>query len=90
MANDITGLRDILFEELRSLGKNATPADIERAKAKSDIAQTIINSAKVEIDYMKQADSTKGTGFIPTPEVEKLPPGTSRPAPGITLHKGNW
>ena len=89
MANDITGLRDILFEELRSLGKDATSADIERAKAKSDIAQTIINSAKVEIDFMKQADSATGTGFIP--EAEKLPNGTTRSQLGVTVHKlGNF
>lgn len=86
--NDITALRDILFEELRSLGKDAKPEDIERAKAKSDIAQTIINSAKVEVDYMKQSNSMTGTEFIP---VKALPPGTKNPAPGVTVHKiGNW
>jgi len=80
--NDITALRSILFEELRSLGTNAKPEDIERAKAKSEIAQTIINSAKVEVDYMKQTGVNSGSGFIPA-EAPVLPKGIL----GVTVHK---
>lgn len=39
--------------------------EIERAKAISDVAQTIINSAKVEVDYMKQVGGRPVSGFIP-------------------------
>ena len=85
--NDITALRDILFEELRGLGKGATHQDIERAKAKSDLAQTIINSAKVEVDFLKQANATQGSGFIPV--ADQLPPGTTKTPTGL-VHKGAW
>lgn len=39
--------------------------EIERAKAISEVAQTIINSAKVEVDYMKQVGGKPASGFIP-------------------------
>lgn len=45
--------------------------EIERAKAISDVAQTIINSAKVEVDYMKQVGSKSASGFIP--DAPRLP-----------------
>ena len=53
--NDITELRTALFNTLRSLGDKDNPLDIDRAKAISEVAQTIINTAKVEIDHMKIA-----------------------------------
>ncbi len=85
--NDITALRDILFEELRGLDKGAKPEDLERARTKSAIAQTILNSAKVEIDYMRQANTTQGSGFIPV--ADQLPPGTTKTPTGL-VHKGAW
>ena len=58
MSNDITELRSALFDTLRDL--KAGNMDIERAKAINDTAQTIINSAKVEIDHMKIAGGNSG------------------------------
>ncbi len=71
MSNDITDLRGHLFSALRGLTDKDNPMDIERARAVSDIAQTIINSAKVEVDAMRVAGG-KGSGFFPAlaaPEV---------------------
>ena len=59
----ITELRGHLFAALRGLTDTNAPMDIERARAVSDVAQTIINSAKVEIDHMKVAGG-EGSGFI--------------------------
>ncbi len=63
MNNDITELRSALFDTLRDL--KAGKIDLDRAKAINETAQTIINSAKVEIEHMKISDSS-GTGFIPS------------------------
>jgi hypothetical protein len=62
-ANDINNLRAHLFATLRSLNDKDNPMDIERARAVSEVAQTIINSAKVEVDAMRVAGG-QGSGFF--------------------------
>lgn len=88
--NDITALRKHLFETLAALQDKESPMDIERAKVVSEISQVIINSAKVEVDFIKVAGG-KGTGFIPeteaTPTVPALPKDTTSPRPGVTVHR---
>lgn len=53
MANTIEDLRAELFAALRGLNDKQNPMDIERAKAVADVAQVIVNSAKVEVDHLK-------------------------------------
>lgn len=61
----ITDLRESLFQALGDLSnKAATPETIARARAISDVAQTIINSAKVEVDYIRAREGKGGTGFL--------------------------
>lgn len=50
MHKNLSNLRDILFETLEGL-KNGT-IDIDRAKVISEVAKVIIDSAKVEVDYI--------------------------------------
>lgn len=69
--NSITDLRGHLFDTLRALKDKKNPMDIERARAVSDIAQTIINSAKVELEHLKVTGAT-GTGFLPLPAEPKV------------------
>lgn len=72
MKNKIEDLRNHLFAALEALGDKENPMDIERAKAISDVAQTIINSAKVEVDYLKVSGG-RGTDFLAPPESETPP-----------------
>ena len=65
MKNKIEDLRNHLFATLEALADDEKPMDLDRARAISDVAQTIINSAKVEVEYLKQVGATHGTGFIP-------------------------
>lgn len=51
-----------LFETLSDL-KNGK-VTIEQAKARSEVAQTIINVAKVEVDYAKVTNSNKQSQFF--------------------------
>lgn len=46
--------------------------EIARAKAIADVAQVVINSAKVECDFIKLTDSP-GSGFIPLPDNTVVP-----------------
>jgi len=45
------------------------PMDIERAKAVVNVAQTVINSAKVEVDFLAAIDSSESSEFF---EMQKL------------------
>lgn len=61
--NKIEDLRNHLFEVIESLKDG--DMEIEKAKTIADVAQVIINSAKIEVDYIKVIDGVCGTGFIP-------------------------
>jgi hypothetical protein len=68
MKNKIEDLRNHCFSALERLNDETLKGDklkeeIERAKAISDVAQTIVNSAKVEVDFVKVTEG-RGTGFI--------------------------
>lgn len=53
MKNKIDDLRDHLFETIEALKDPEKPMDLDRAKTVADVAQVIINSAKVEVDLLK-------------------------------------
>lgn len=65
MKNKIEDLRNHLFETIERLKDDDEPMDLERAKTISGVAQTVINSAKVEVDYLKTTGAVSGSGFIP-------------------------
>jgi len=62
MKNKMEDLRNHLFATLEALQDKDAPMDLARAKAISEVAQTVINSAKVEVEYLgllgSKADST--------------------------------
>lgn len=63
MKNKIEDLRNHLFVAIEALLDEDKPMDIDRAKAVADVAQVMINSAKVEVEFMKVTGGT-GSGFI--------------------------
>lgn len=65
MKNKIEDLRNHLFATIEGLLDTETPLAIDRAKAVADVAQVLVNSAKVEVDFLKVTDSVRGSGFIP-------------------------
>ena len=77
MKNKMQDLRDHLFLALEGLQDKDNPMDIERAKAVADVAQTIINSATVEVKFMQATGARKGTGFIPGDDSPPSLPGDS-------------
>lgn len=60
--NKIEDLKDHLFEIIEMLKEN--DMELDKAKAIADIAQVIVNSAKVEVDFIKVVHGN-GSGFIP-------------------------
>jgi hypothetical protein len=66
---NIVDLRAVLFETIQ--GIKGGSIDIEKAKAINELSQTIINSAKVEVDHMRIAGSQTASGFIPSLKAEQ-------------------
>jgi hypothetical protein len=63
MAKDkIQDLRHHLFETIEMLKDG--DIEIDKARAISEVAQVIINSAKVEVQFLKEMGSNRHTGFI--------------------------
>jgi hypothetical protein len=60
--NKIEDLRNHLFETIEMLKDG--DMEIDKAKAISEVAQVIINSAKVEVQFLKEMGSNRHTGFI--------------------------
>lgn len=84
--NNIETLREHLFATLAALSDKDKPMEIERAKAISEVAQTIINSAKVEVEYAK-ATGAAGSNFLEMAAV-KVPDGMlPKGITGITTHR---
>jgi len=66
MKNKIEDLRNHLFATIEGLMDEDTPMDIARAKAVADVAQVIVNSAKIEVDFIKATDRTADSIFFPS------------------------
>jgi hypothetical protein len=80
MSKNISDLRDGLFEAMQMLKDGKLTVD--QAKAISDMGQVIINSAKVEVDYIK-ANNGGETPFLEAVGNSNLPPGVV----GVTRHR---
>ena len=65
MKNTMDDLRNHLFTTIEALQDPDQPMEVERAKAINQTAQTLINSAKVEVDFI-EATGAEATGkFFP-------------------------
>lgn len=63
MAKDkIQDLRHHLFETIEMLKDK--DMDIATAKAIAEVGQVIVNTAKVEVSFIRVTQSTEDTGFI--------------------------
>jgi hypothetical protein len=80
----MTDLRNHLFETLEALKDEEKPMDLERAKAVVNVAQTIVDSAKVEVKFLQAIDSADATEFFDMQRIEKrrsLLAGGAQPEP---------
>ena len=77
MKTKITDLREHLFAQLERLGDETLDAEgikkeVERGKAIQGVASTIIDSARVEVDYMRVTGQDRGTDFLPHDGVRRI------------------
>lgn len=68
MQNKIENLRDHLFATIEALRDKEAPMEVDRARAIAEVAQVIVNTAKVEIHHIDLFGG-KGTGFIERAEI---------------------
>lgn len=71
MKNKVEDLRNHLFETIEALLDKDKPMDLDRAQVIAEVGQVLVNSAKVEVEYVRATGAQKGTGFIPLPAPEK-------------------
>jgi hypothetical protein len=81
--NKIDDLRNHLFETLEALKDEEKPMDLARARAVADVARVIVDSAKIEVDFLKVTGALKCTDFLPA-EGEEAP----RPKPQLAAGTG--
>jgi len=82
MKNKIEDLRNHLFATLEALQDKDDPMPIDRAKAIAEVGSVLVESAKVEVAFIKATGGTiPGTGFIPEKDV--TPPALPAGAPGV-------
>jgi len=70
--NKIEDLRNHLFETLEALKDTDNPMPIDRARAVADVARVIVESAKVEVDFLRVTGGTKSTDFLPDGDSETV------------------
>lgn len=69
--NTMTDLRNHLFEVMEALKDEDKPMELARARAVVDVAQALINSAKVEVEFLNAIDSSEATDFFDMERIEK-------------------
>lgn len=89
-AQNITRLRGILFDTLDRLADKENPMPIDRAKAVCEVAQVLVNTAKVEIEHQKlHKGKSPGTGFLdqlaPPAHDNGVERTVTQTAPGVTV-----
>ena len=81
----INTMRDELLGTLRDLGNRANPMEPDRARAIAQVAGVLVDSARVEVDYLK-ATGQDVSNFIDGMKAPDAPPAISQTPTG-TLHR---
>ena len=63
--NKISDLRDHLFETLEALKDDEKPMELARARAIADVARVIVESSKVEVNFLQVTGALRSTDFLP-------------------------
>lgn len=85
MSQDLTALRAALFDTLAAV--KAGTMELDRARAVNELGKTLIDSAKVEVEYLRATGEGEsafiGTAIGADPLRQALPAGIV----GITRHR---
>lgn len=87
----ITSLREHLMQTLASLRDRENPMEPDRARAIGQVASVLIDSARVEVDYIKATGADRSDfleGQTSTPQLGGEPTAHN-PFPSVTRHRLN-
>lgn len=79
--NDITSLREHLFAAIA--GVKSGDLDLDKARAINEIGKTIVDTAKVEVDYLKATGGGESQFIDSAVGADNLPEGIT----GRTVHR---
>ena len=88
----IDTVRQSLLNTLADLRNRENPMDIERAKAVAQVASVLVDTAKVENEYLKITGQVRSNFLEQPPEVEGgIPridgPSAHNPFPTVVRHR---
>lgn len=81
MSQDITSLREHLFSAIEGVKSGAL--DLDKARAINEIGKTIVDTAKVEVDYLKAMGGGESQFIDTAVGADNLPDGIA----GRTVHR---
>jgi BioD-like phosphotransacetylase family protein len=87
MSNNISTVRQHLLDTLADLRNRENPMEIERAKAVAQVAGVLIDSAKVEVEFIKATSADKSDFIQPEEVAETTPTELPSGITGITKHR---
>ncbi len=87
-APHINDLRDHLMQTLAALRDRENPMEPDRARAIAQVAGVLVDTAKVEVDYLK-ATGQQRAGFLEEPATALLP-SAHNPFPASSGITGNY
>lgn len=84
--NNMQTLRDHLFDTLKGLKDGSL--EVEKAKVIGDISQVLINTAKVEVDFIRANSGGKSEFFASeVKQISETSNGTVTRIGNVTEHK---
>lgn len=81
MSQDITALREHLFAALE--GVKAGTLDLDKARAINEIGKTLVDTARIEVEYLKASGGGESQFIDTAVGASNLPPGIT----GIKQHR---
>lgn len=84
----INQLREQLMQTLKSLRDRENPMETDRARAVAQVASVLVDSARVEVEYIK-ATGTNQSDFLAATETMRIPgePSANNPFPTSVRHR---
>ncbi len=81
MSQDITSLREYLFATIEAV--KAGTIDLDKARAVNEIGKTLVDTARVEVDYLRATGGGESEFLRTAIEGDDLPKGIT----GRTVHR---
>ncbi len=85
-APHINQLREHLLSPLADLRDREKPMEPDRARAVAQVAGVLVETAKVEIDYLKVTGQDRA-GFLEQPAAAPALPAAHNPFPTSVIHR---